>query len=284
MSVDVVLTGEVADELRRREARAFEEGAAAYDRAMADAGRAARHQLLELAELGPGLSLLDVCTGPGWLAIDGAAVCTGGRVVGIDLSSQMVALARSNAATAGVPGVEFAVMDAQALEFDDAPFDRVVCGLGLMHAPDPRSVLAEMARVSQPSARVALSVWGSADETFFGTLAAALRVGAGGRLPLDYGYVTRLGEPGVLEQLLIDAGWTRPVPRRFEGFGGVVPSAEIIWAGVTAGGTTFATLVADLPAIDRQHVHDEFVERCEVFRQSDGLHIPTTQLLATAIR
>lgn len=282
MAVAVVLTGEVAVELRRREFRAFEEGAAAYNATMAEAGRAARAQLLELAELGPALSLLDVCTGPGWLAIDGAAVCTGGRVVGIDLSSQMVALARSNAAIAGVDGVEFSVMDAQALELADSTFDRLVCGLGLMHAPDPHAALTEMARVARPHARVALSVWASADETFFGTLATALRVVAGARLSLDYAYVTRLGEPGVLEQLLTDTGWTQPILRRFEG-GAVVPSAELIWSAVTAG-TTFATLVADLPDIDRQHVHAEFVERCEVFRQPDGLHIPGVQILATAIR
>src|SRR3954452_5217007 len=282
--MDVVLTGEIADELRRRESRAFEDGSAAYNASMAEGGRAARDELLALAELGSGLSLLDVCTGPGWLAIDGAAVCTGGRVVGIDLSSAMISLARGNAAEAGADGVEFMVMDAQQLEFADAMFDRVVCGLGLMHAPDPGAALTEMARVTRSGARVALSVWGSAEETFFGTLAAALRAGAGERLPLDYGYVTRLGEPGVLERLLTDAGWAQPAVRRLEGFGGIAPSAEVIWAGVTAGGTTFATIVADLSDADRQRVKDEFVQRCEAFRQSDGLHVPAVQVLATATR
>jgi demethylmenaquinone methyltransferase/2-methoxy-6-polyprenyl-1,4-benzoquinol methylase len=124
---------------------------------MAEGGRAARDELLALAELGPGLSLLDVCTGPGWLAIGGAAVCTGGRVVGIDLSSTMISLAGGNAAEAGADGVEFMVMDAQ-LEFADAMFDRVACGLGLMHAPDPAAALAEMARVTRLGARVAVSV------------------------------------------------------------------------------------------------------------------------------
>ena len=171
-------------------------------------------------------------------------------------------------------------MDARAPEFANSTFDRVVCGLGLMHAPDPHATLTEMARVSRPSALVALSVWASADETFFGTLATPLRVVAGARLSLDYACVTRLGEPGVLEQLLTDTGWTQPILRRFEG-GAVVPSAEINWTAVMAG-TTFATLVADLPDSDRQHVHDEFVERCEVFRQPDGLHIPGVQILGTA--
>jgi SAM-dependent methyltransferase len=282
--VDVVLTGEIRDELRRRESRAFEEGAAAYSTSMAEGGRAARDELLALAERGSGLSLLDVCTGPGWLAIDGAAACTAGRVVGIDLSSAMISLARGNAAKAGADGVEFLVMDAQQLEFADAVFDRVVCVLGLMHAPDPSAALAEMARVSRPGARVAWSVWGSAEETFFGTLAAALRIGAGDRLPLDYAYVTRLGEPGVLEALLTAAGWAQPAVRRLEGFGGIAPSAEVVWAGVTSGGTTFATIVADLSDADRERVKDELVQRCEAFRQSDGLHVPAVQVLAAATR
>jgi hypothetical protein len=141
-----------------------------------------------------------------------------------------------------------------------------------------------LARVSRPGARVALSVWGSANETVFGTLAAALRVGAGDRSPLDYGYVTRLGEPGVLEELLTNAGWAQPAVRRFEGLGRVAPSAEVIWVGVTSGGTTFATLVADLSVADRQRVEDEFLQRCEAFRQPDGLHVPAVQVLATATR
>ena len=77
MTVDTVLTGEAAADLRRREYRAFEDGAAQYNANMADVGRAARSKLLDLAELDDGLSLLDVCTGPGWLAIDGARRRTG---------------------------------------------------------------------------------------------------------------------------------------------------------------------------------------------------------------
>ena len=64
-------------------------------------------------------------------------------MVGIDLSSQMVFLARSNAADAGADGVEFAVMDAQQLEFADALFDHVgaepLVGLGWVDPPVARS-------------------------------------------------------------------------------------------------------------------------------------------------
>ena len=101
MTVDTVLTGEAAADLRRREHRAFEDGAEQYNSNMVDVGRAARSKLLDLAELEDGLSMLDVCTGPGWLGIDGARRRSGGRTVGVDLSSAMIAQARTNAEAVG---------------------------------------------------------------------------------------------------------------------------------------------------------------------------------------
>jgi SAM-dependent methyltransferase len=279
---DIVISGDAAVDLRRREFEAFERTAAAYSANMAQTGRPGRTRLLTLAELGPELSLLDVCTGPGWLAIDGAAACPGGRAVGVDLSSAMIEQARANAVTAGRNDVEFAVMDAQALDLPDASFDRVVCGLGLMHAPDPRAALKEMARVARPGARLAASVWAGASETIMGTMAEALRAVAGDRLLLDYSYVTRLGEAGVLERVLGETGWQPAGIERFES-GGVIPDAQIIWAAF-AQGTTYGTLVADLPPDDRERVRLELAARCEVFRRPDGLHIPAVQLLATATR
>ena len=282
MTVDTVLTGEAAADLRRREYRAFEDGAAQYNANMADVGRAARSKLLDLAELDAGLSLLDVCTGPGWLAIDGAGRRCGGRTVGVDLSSAMIAQARTNAEAAGQADVEFAVMDAEALQLADSSFDRFTCGLGLMHAPNPRAALAEMGRVARPGARLAVSVWAGAKETIFGPMAAALRDVAGNRLLLDYDYVTRLGEHEVLETLLADTGWQHTQLHRFEA-GAVIPHADYVWAGF-AKGTTFGTLVADLPPQDQERVRQSFTQRCEAFRHDDGLHIPALQLLATASR
>ena len=277
MTVNTVLTGELAADLRRREFRAFEEGAAAYSANMAEVGRAARSKLLGLAALREKLSLLDVCTGPGWLAIDGAAQCKGGRALGVDLSSAMITEARRNAEAAGRSEVEFAVMDAESLQLEDASFDRITCGLGLMHAPNPRAALAEMARVARPGARLAVSVWAGAQETVFGAMAAALRDVAGPRLILDYDYVTRLGEAGILESVLAETGWKHAETHRFDS-GAVIPTAEYVWAAF-ANGTTYGTLVADLGPQDQDQVRQNFTQRCEAFRHDDGLHIPAVQLL-----
>ena len=278
---DVVLDAATAGELQRRERLAFVDGAAAYQATMAEGGRADRAALLALAALEPGLHLLDVCTGPGWLAIEAAQQCPGLTAHGVDLSEAMVELARANAAEAGLP-VDFTVMDAARLDLPDASVDRITCGWGLMHVPDPTAALAEMARVVRRGGRLAASVWGPADQTVQGMLAAALRTGASDRAALDYGYVTRLGDEDLLVELLEQAGWSEA---RFEQrtVEMVVPSAELVWTGM-AHGTTFGTLVADLTPEDQAASKAAFISMCEERRRGDGIGIPFSQLLATARR
>lgn len=73
----------------------------------------------------------------------------------IDLSDQMLALARKRAA--GLErDVDFHVADAQALPFDEASFDTVVATLALCSIPDDEAGVAEMARVLKPGGRLVL--------------------------------------------------------------------------------------------------------------------------------
>jgi len=77
------------------------------------------------------------------------------RLTGIDLSPAMLHIARTRAADAGV-GVDLRESDAQALPFDDASFDTVVCTLGLCGIPDDRAAVAEMFRVLRPGGKLLL--------------------------------------------------------------------------------------------------------------------------------
>ena len=77
------------------------------------------------------------------------------RLTGIDLSAQMLSIARDRAASLGReaglrPG------DAQALDFPDGSFDTVLCTLGLCAIPDERRAITEMARVLRPGGRLLL--------------------------------------------------------------------------------------------------------------------------------
>jgi ubiquinone/menaquinone biosynthesis C-methylase UbiE len=110
--------------------------------------------MLARLELCDGLSLLDVGCGTGDDVRDLAPlVGPRGRIVGIDVSSAMIAEAQHRHTALGLP-VEFLEGDAQALQFPDAAFDRCRTERMLMHLNAPEHALAEMVRVVRPGGRV----------------------------------------------------------------------------------------------------------------------------------
>ena len=122
--------------------------------------------VIERAEIEPGIALLDVGTGSGGnIAIP--AALRGARVVGLDVTPELLELARGHAAGAGVE-VEWIEGDAQALPFGDATFDRVVSTFGAMFAPDHAAAAAELVRVCRPGGRVLMTTW--IDDGFIGEL------------------------------------------------------------------------------------------------------------------
>ena len=115
--------------------------------------------ILDLAEVAEGDRVLDIGTGPGYLAI-AAAERTGapGDSVGLDLSPQMVARATLLAERAG-SRARFVEAPAQELPFADGSFDVVLSRLAVHHLPsDARSgVAAEVFRVLVPGGRVVIA-------------------------------------------------------------------------------------------------------------------------------
>jgi SAM-dependent methyltransferase len=115
--------------------------------------------LLDAAGVGPGVSVLDVATGPGYAA--GAAAARGAAVTAVDLSAEMLELAASLH-----PGVDFRQGDAAALPFDDGAFDGVVSNFLMPHVSDLPAVAGELARVVRPGGRLALTTWDPEPDTY----------------------------------------------------------------------------------------------------------------------
>jgi len=107
---------------------------------------------LDCLDVGPGVRVLDVCCGPGYLA--GTAGALGADAHGVDIAENMIALA-----TRLHPHASFRAGEATALPWADASFDAVVCGLGIHHVSHPEVALGEFARVLRSGGRVAFSVW-----------------------------------------------------------------------------------------------------------------------------
>lgn len=115
----------------------------------------------ELAELHPGMHVLDVSSGRGTQSLFYAREF-GVAVTGIDISPAMVAAATEQARREGLGDrVRFREADSQALPFPDHHFDVVIneCAVGI--PDDSQRVLDEMVRVARPGGRVLIheSIW-----------------------------------------------------------------------------------------------------------------------------
>lgn len=101
-------------------------------------------------------TVLDVACGTGNAALRAAAA--GARVVGVDLTPELLEVGRALADEAGVE-ITWLEGNAEALPADDASFDVVVSAFGCMLAPHHALAAREIGRVLRPGGRMALCAW-----------------------------------------------------------------------------------------------------------------------------
>ena len=186
-------------------------------------------ELLARIEALPGRAIVDIGCGAGELALAIAAARRTARVLGIDISPDLVAAAavrgslRTNCA--------FALADASCWEPDRGAPDLYVSRHGVMFFADPVAAFAHLAQVAAPGAALAFSCFRGPAENPWASGMAALVAAPGGEPPNPHAPGPfAFADEARVKSILIDAGWRdvalEPVDWRFVAGGGSDPLSD----------------------------------------------------------
>jgi SAM-dependent methyltransferase len=169
----------------------------------------------------PGERAIDVGCGIGALTVEvGRAVTPDGAVLGVDVSTPMVELARLQAEEAGVP-VQYLIADAQTVDLaDDGPFDLLVSRFGVMFFDDPVAAFANLHGTLTPEGRLAFACWqGFSTNPWMSVpmLAALEHLPPPPLLAPDAPGPWAFADPGRVRSVLTDAGFVDVELDPFEG-------------------------------------------------------------------
>jgi SAM-dependent methyltransferase len=261
------------------EAEGWQRQAPTYGQFMGRVTARLADPLLDAASVGSGTRLLDVATGPGYIAGRGAE--RGAHVVGIDVAEAMLDLARSR-----YPGIEFRYGDAERLPFPDATFDAAVGGFVLHHLGRPERAVAEVARVVAPRGEVAFTVW---DEPMrcrlLGILLDAV-ASAGASPPADLPAgppIFRFADDAEFTSLLGGAGFSDVVVETLT-FTQRIAGGDELWSGLMAGTVRTSPLIQAQPEQVKREIRLHFERLLEEHRAGDGLEVPVSVKLGAGLR
>ena len=257
------------------EAAGWEERAEGYDRFFGAITSQMVEPLLDATSIGAGTRVLDVATGPGYVAAQASE--RGALAIGVDVAEAMVALARRSH-----PGIDFRTADVHALPFEDASFDAVVGNFVILHLGLPERAVSEFVRVLAPGGRLGLTAWDLPDRArvigvFLDAVAEAeakppedIPVGPDFfRFSVDEEFDGLLREQGLENRLVRTISFTHRVS-----------SPDALWEDLLAGTVRTSALILRQPQDLRRRIREAFDRRVEEYQGPDGLELPVSVKLA----
>lgn len=136
-------------------AASLEERGQAFDQQQVNAA------LMGVLAPATGEHILEVGCGSGILCrLMAPAIVPGGKITGLDISSEFIKIAQDLAISADLSdSIQWGAGQAESLPFQDANFDGVLAARLLLHVSNPQSILSELMRVVRPGGRVVLMDW-----------------------------------------------------------------------------------------------------------------------------
>lgn len=233
-------------------------------------------------------SLLDIATGPGYLA-----KCAGkygyNEVVGIDFSEAMINIAnadlnstKSYSTSFTLPKtINFKVGDAEQLEAADNSFDSVTMNFGLLHLAHPKRALSEAYRVLKPGGKFGYTVWAKPERNIgFAILLGAIEAFIDKTISIPDGPpIFYFSEVDNSSSALQDAGFIdvsiREVPLQW-----VVKSGDEFFNAFLEGGARIGGLLKLQSTDTLNSIRNKIIIDSELYKKGARLHIPMSAVLA----
>jgi SAM-dependent methyltransferase len=234
--------------------------------------------LLDAARVGPGVRVLDVATGPGYVAA--AAAGRGATVVAVDFSAAMLAEARRHS-----PAIDFREGDAEALPLPDESFDAVVMNFGLLHLGRPDQALAEAHRVLRPGGRLGFTVWAKPEEAVgFGIVLRAIQRLGRLDVPVPPGPpFFRFSDPPECHRVLREVGFGATevgmLPQVWR-----LASLDALFEVMRDGTVRTAGLLRAQTPESRDAIRAEAREAVRPYQRAGAVELPMPAVLASALR
>jgi SAM-dependent methyltransferase len=220
-------------------------------------GQPVTDALVEYAQAGPGMRVLDLASGTGEPAISLASrVGQDGHVTATDLSAGLLEIAERRAKVRGLKNFTTRQADAHSLPFPENRFDLATSRFGVMFFGDAVRALGELRRVLRPGARACFLVWGPVEQPYWQSMMGVVHRHVGGPLlPPDGPDPFRYAEPGSLSAVLRGAGFdaveeeTRILPWAWPG------PVEELWEYSQSVAVPFRPMLERVPAEKWPEIH-----------------------------
>jgi SAM-dependent methyltransferase len=267
-----------AEAFQALEKSGWESNVSEYDAAFARLTTQAAGALLAAVRTRSGARLLDVATGPGYVAA--AAVARGASVTGLDFSAAMIARARRIN-----PAIEFREGDAEALSFPANSFDAVVMNFGMLHLARPESAMAEAARVLKPGGRFAFTVWDKPEQAMgFGIVLNAIHSHGNPQVDIPSGPpFFRFSDSAECERTLREAGLVEirvqqlPLRWRFN-----LP--DELFGAIFRGGVRIRAILRAQSGEAFEAIRLAAREATSNFTRDGVIEVPMAAILASAVK
>lgn len=243
-------------------------------------------QMLDLAGLSPGHSVLDIAAGDGDQSLMAAhRVGSSGHVVATDISSNLLSYAAAAAQGAGLDNLEVRVMDGEALDFEDESFNSAISRLGLMLLPNVNQAMSEIYRVLKKEGRVSAIVFSTPDKSPWLSIPAVI-ARKHAQLPVPQPGMPGLfsvGRPGYFEEILTQVGFIDvevyhvKTPMRLSS---AAECAEMLRDAAGA----IHTMLAPLDKAQQEVAWAEIEEALDQFEGEDGFESPSEVIVGAGTK